>query len=1181
MKTLITFLLVLLSPVLLSLETALADATHITSQKTSGESDFKDDEVIQQTGSLQVTIFPQEAIDANARWRVDGGTWRDSNDTEAYLYVGSHTVEYSVIAGWNQPSTQTVMVNDGQMTSTSGTYTRQKSSLMVTITPQGAIDAGAQWRVDGGAWNDSGHIEPNLIVGPHTVEYKPIGNHYTEPNSKTVQIYHDQLNAIYGLYIPTGLLQVIILPTEANDAGAKWRVDGGSWHDSNDIEAGIMMGSHTLEFKTTFGWFEPNSRTVIIDFAQTTTTTGIYIRQKGELNVTISPQDAIDAGAKWRVASRSWRDSNDTEPNLPVGFHLLEYKPVTNFNEPNSETILINYGPTTTTSGTYIQAGSAQVTISPPEAIDDGAQWRVDGGPWYDNNDIQTNLAIGMHTVEYRQIGNWNEPNSETLLINFAQTTKTSGTYAQAGSLKVTISPQEVIDANAKWRVDGGPWRDSNDIHTHLSVGPHTVEYKPVYSWFEPNSRTVQIDHAQMTIASGTYIRKTGSLQVTILPQAAVDANAQWRVDGGTWRDSNDIEPNLPIGLYTVEYKPVTSWIEPNSHTVQIDYLQTTTVSNTYVPSGTVQVTISPQEAVDAGARWRVDGGEWRNSNSISRPLPVGLHTVDYKPLPNWDEPNGHTVQINHGQVTTTTNTYIYHTGSLRVIILPQEAIDAGAQWSVEGGSWHNSNDTEPNIGVGFHTIEFKPAANAWLVPDNESVFIFNEQTATFTITYIKRTPYGPPPTLWQTTFGGSDWDFGESVCQTSDGGYITVGHTYSSDSFDYDIYLVKSEPNGNIQWQNTFGGDDWDQAYSVQQTLDGGYIIAGFTYSVGSGESDMYLLKVDSGGGKDWDKYFGGAYWDEGYSVRQTSDEGYIIVGLTFSSGAGEYDVYLIKTHSNGNKQYEQTFGGTGDDNAWSVCQTTDGGYMIAGYTESFGAGGRDVYLIKTDSATELDWQTTFDRSNDDLGYFVQQTQDGGYIIAGYTSDYCPSLGESLYDMYLIKTDANADLQWANTYPGSADLCSGDEIGYFAQQTADGGYIIAGETQSYGSGSADIYLVKTDPNGNQLWHKAIGDTSQDYAMAVQQTADDGFIVAGTTYSPTLMDFDMYLVKTCPDGTSSADFNCNGIVYYEDLEILLGQWLQSPGILSADIAPEFGDGIVDGFDLDILAYDWLLERIGP
>jgi len=923
------------------------------------------------------------------------------------------------------------------------------------------------------------------------------------------------------------LLQVIILPAEANDAGAKWRVDGGNWHDSNDIEADIMIGSHTLEFKTTFGWFEPNSQTVLIDFAQTTTTTGIYVRQKGELNVTISPQAAIDAGAKWRVASRAWRDSNDTEPNLPVGFQLLEYKSITNFNEPNSETILINYGPTTTTSGTYIQAGSVQVTISPPEAIDDGAQWRVDDGVWHDSNDIETNLAIGMHTVEYRQISSWNEPNSETLLINFAQTTTTSGTYTRSGSLQVTISPQEVIDANAKWRVDGGPWHDSNDIQTHLSVGSHTVEYKPVYSWFEPNSQTVQIDHAQMTIASGTYIRKTGSLQVTISPQASNDAGAQWRVADRIWRDSNDIEPNLPIGLYTVDYKPVTNWIEPNSHAIQIDYLQTTAVSKTYVPSGTVQVTISPQEAVDAGARWRVDGGAWRNSNGISRPLPVGLHTVDYKPLPNWDEPNSETVQINHGQVTTTTNTYIYHTGSLRVVILPQEAIDAGAKWSVAAGPWHNSNDTEPNLGVGLQTIEFKPAGNAWIVPANKSVLIFNDQTKTTTITYIKRKPYGPPPTQWQTNFGGSDWDFGESVRQTSDGGYITVGHTYS-----------------------------------------------------GSGESDVYLLKVDSSGDKDWDKYFGGAYWDEGYSVRQTSDGGYIIVGLTFSFGAGEYDVYLIKTTSNGNKQYEKTFGGTGDDNAWSVCQTADGGYIITGYTESFVEGGRNVYLIKTDSATDLDWQTTFDRSNDDIGYSVQQTLDGGYIIAGYTSDYCPSLGESQYDMYLIKTDANANLQWANTYPGSDDLCSGDEIGYFAQQTADGGYIIAGETRSYGSGNADIYLVKTDSNGNKLWHKAIGGTSQDYAMAVQQTTDGGFIVAGTTDTISTY-YDMYLVKICPDGTSSADFNCNGIVYYEDLEILLGQWLQPPGILSADIAPEFGDGIINGFDFDVLAHDWLLERIGP
>jgi len=1168
-KTPVTFLLVILSLVLLSYQTAPASIAS------------EDGPSIQQTGSLQVTILPQEVIDAGAQWRVDEGPWHDSNDVVTGLAAGSHRVGYKTIYGWSEPPEETIMINDGQMASTSGTYIRQTGSLRVTIYPQQAIDSGAQWRVDGGAWNDSGHIEPNLIVGPHMVEYKSIGNYFTEPNSRTIQVYNAQMTLISDFYIPTGLLQVTILPAEANNAGAKWRVDGGTWHDSNNIQADIMIGSHTVEFKTTFGWFEPNSQTVQIDYAQMTTTTGIYVRQKGALKVTISPQAAIDAGAKWRVASRQWRDSNDTEPNLPVGFHLLEYMPVTNFNEPNSEMILINYGPTTTTTGTYIQTGSVQVTISPPEAIDDGAQWRVDGGTWRDSNDIETDLAIGMHTVEYRRISNWNEPNSETILINFAQTTTTSATYTPSGSLQVIISPQEAVDANAQWRVDSGPWHDSNDIQSHLSVGSHTVEYKPVYSWFEPNSLTVQIDHAQMTIATGTYIRMIGSLQVTISPQAANDAGAQWRVAGRTWRDSNDTEPNIPIGLHTVDYKPVTSWIEPNSHTVNIDYLQTTAVSKTYSPSGKVQVTITPQEAVDAGARWRVDGGTWRNSNSISRPLPVGLHTVDYKPLPNWNEPNSHNVQINHGQVTTTTNTYIYHTGSLRVVILPQEAIDAGAKWSVDAGEWHDSNDIETNLPVGFHTVKYKPLGNAWIVPANKTVLILNDQTTTTTITYIKRKPSGPPPVKWQSIIGGSDWDYGESVQQTSDGGYITVGHTYSATTFDYDIYLAKSEPNGKLQWQNTFGGDDWDCAYSVQQTLDGGYIIAGFTYSYGNGESDVYLVKTDSSGNKDWDKYFGGDYWDEGYSVRQTSDGGYIVVGLTFSFGAGEYDVYLIKTQPNGNKQYEQTFGGTGDDNAWSVCQTADGGYIITGYTESFTEGGRNVYLIKTDPATEMVWQKAFDRSDEDIGYFVQQTQDGGYIIAGYTSDYCPYLGQSQYDMYLIKTDANAELQWAKTYPGSSDFCSGDDIGYFAQQTADGGYIIAGETQSYGSGSADIYLVRTDTNGKMLWHKAIGDTAQDYAMAVRQTTDNGFIVAGTTYSTSSMDYDVYLIKTCPDGTSSADFNCNGIVDYEDLENLCDQYLQSPTFPSADIYPQTGDGIVNGLDFDVLAHEWLIETIGP
>jgi hypothetical protein len=1292
---------------------------------------------VREKGSLQVTIFPPEANDANARWRVDGGPWHDSNDIVTNLIEGMHTIDFKPISNWKEPNSQTVQINDDQTTITSGTYL-QAGSLQVTISPQEAIDANAQWRVDGGTWRDSNDIETNLVVGSHTVEFKPLPD-FNEPNSQTVQINFAQTTSTSGTYIPTGSLRVIISPEAAIDANAQWRVDGGPWHDSNDIETDLVVGSHTVEFKPVFGFYEPNSQTVQINYAQTTTTIASYVHQLGSLQVIILPQAAIDANAQWRVDGGTWHDSNDIEPNLTVGLHTVEYKPITNWNEPNNETLMINYGLTTTTSGTYIQAGYVQVTILPQEAIVDGAQWRADGGLWHDSNDIETNLAIGMHTVEYKQISGWTEPNSETLLVNFAQTTNTSGTYVQSGSLMVTISPQEAIDANAQWRIDGGlwqdsndlltdvvigyhtvefkhvfgftepnsqtvqinqgeltttsgtyirqfgslqvtilpteandanaqwridggpwrdsndivdlavgsyiveykpvpdwnepnsetvqinqsqttsitgtyvpigslkviilqpealdpndannagaqwridggPWHDSNEIQTGIPVGSHTVEYKPIYGWNEPNSQTVQIEHAQMTTTTGTYIRQRGSLMVTILPQEANDANAQWRVDENPWRDSNDTEPNLTVGLHSVTYKPITNWIEPNSHTVQIDYLQTTAISKTYIRSGAVQVTILPQEAIVAGAQWRIDGGPWRNSNAISRPLPVGPHTVDYKPLPNWNEPNSQTVQINHAQVTPATGTYIFNSGSLQVIILPPEANDAGAQWSVDGGPWHDSYDTEPNLTVGLHTIEFKAAGNAFFVPANKSVLIFNNQTKTYTITYIKRTPTGSPPIQWQTSFGGSDWENGESVQQTTDGGYILVGHTFSNYTFDYDIVLTKTYPDGSIHWQKFFGGDDWDLAYSVKQTSDGGYIVAGYTYSYGNGESDVYLLKVSSNGSKMWDKYFGGDFWDEGYSVQQTSDGGFVVVGLTNSFGAGEYDVYLIKTRSNGGLEFEQTFGGTGDDHAWSVQQTSDNGYIIAGYTESLGVGMRDIYVLKLDPGTELQWQKTYDGTNDDVGYSIQQTADGGYIIAGFISYWCPNYASYQKDIALIKTDQFGNEQWSKTYPGSDDFCSGDDIGYSVKQTSDGGYIIAGETRSYGQGFADIYMIKTDPNGQIEWQKAMGDIEWDYGTSVQQTSDDGFIVAGTTYSPVSMGYDMYLAKICPNGTSSADFNCDGIVYFEDIQIMADQWLQFPSIPSADIDSEFGDGFVDLFDFSILAYDWLLETPVP
>jgi len=240
----------------------------------------------------------------------------------------------------------------------------------------------------------------------------------------------------------------------------------------------------------------------------------------------------------------------------------------------------------------------------------------------------------------------------------------------------------------------------------------------------------------------------------------------------------------------------------------------------------------------------------------------------------------------------------------------------------------------------------------------------------------------------------------------------------------------------------------------SVQQTHDGGYIITGSTESFGAGSGDLWLIKTDDQGNRLWDKTFGGEDVDRGNSVQQTHDGGYIITGSTESFGAGEADLWLIKTDDQGNKLWDKTFGGEDVDRGNSVQQTLDGGYIITGYTESFGAGSIDLWLIKTDDQGNRLWDRTFGGADFDKGMSVQQTHDGGYIITGYVV----TVGE----LGLIKTDDQGNKIWERTF-------GGENFGAYmsVQRTTDGGYIITGHTNYSGATSCDLWLIKTDAEGN------------------------------------------------------------------------------------------------------------------
>ena len=609
-------------------------------------------------GGLQVTLQTSDAVNAGAAWRVDAGLWRTNGATVTNLLAGSnHVLAFAPVYGWASPSNQWVTILSNATTTVSGNYVQQFGGLQVNLTPPGATNAGAQWQLDGGAWQNSDAVVSNLTVGAHTVAFTNVVRFITPATQTNVSVVPNQTIVISGDYVALGAVQVSLNPASVVSAGAQWQLDSGGWQNSGVIISNLSLGSHTISFLPAAGWITPSNVTVTVDSGQTNTVAANYV-VLGSLSATINPAGAVSAGAQWQVDGGAWQSSGNVVSNLATGTHTIAYSAVTGYITPTNQTLNINPGGTTNIVAEYVALGGVSVSINPTNAVSGGTQWALDGGAWHNSGAVLTNLALGAHTVSYLPLSSWITPSNQVVNVVSGQTTNLAATYIALGSLQVFITPVGVVSAGARWQLDGGIWQASSSVVSNLVAGNHTVAFTNIAGWTTPTNQTIMVNLNQTTVVTGLYVQQFGSLQVVLSPAGAVSEGAQWQVDGGAWQTGGATLTNVTVGSHTVAFSSIAGWTAPTNQAVNITSNQTTRLTAIYQGQGSLQVMLVPTGAIVSGAQWQVDGGAWMSNGMIVSGLSRATHTVSYKPASGWVAPANQSVSILANQLTVTNGLY-------------------------------------------------------------------------------------------------------------------------------------------------------------------------------------------------------------------------------------------------------------------------------------------------------------------------------------------------------------------------------------------------------------------------------------------------------------------------------------------------------------------------------------------
>lgn len=492
-------------------------------------------------------------------------------------------------------------------------------------------------------------ISDGAFISPTGIAADTNGNIFFAANDDDV--------IVKGWKPATGSLQVTIMPVEASSAGAAWQVDGGPWETNGETVAGLAVGTHVVTFSDVTGLVTPAPQTVTIATNQTATTEGDYLPPFGALQVSLNPSDG-----EWQVDNGPWQTNGATVLNLSIGQHVVSFLAVSNWVTPPDQEVMITANQTNEITGNYSPLWDLTVTIAPIGAVQSGAMWAVDNGPWQTNGATVTSTALyglfglyGWHAVTFLPVDGWSTPNYQWIELSGGQTSTVTGTYQQEGSLQVTM-PAGAGDAGALWEADSGPWL-TNGATVVLVAGNHSLYFSGVGGWVQPTNETVYVPPAQLTNVIANYLPIYGAVRVNLLPKPAIAAGAQWQVDSGPWQNSGATLSILP-GSHMVSFKSLTNWQTPGNQMINVSYSATNLLTGGYTliesvpptltiltpstnrpwafPSLTVVGTAQaqPQDNVGiASVYYRLNNGAWLPANGTTNwaatvPLSSGSNIV-------------------------------------------------------------------------------------------------------------------------------------------------------------------------------------------------------------------------------------------------------------------------------------------------------------------------------------------------------------------------------------------------------------------------------------------------------------------------------------------------------------------------------------------------------------------------